>query len=401
MIASNSAWSSANDVRIRHAVRGCSDRISRHASTPLPSSSRTSSTATSGSRACTRPTACSCVLASPTTLMSSSGLEQVAEPAAHDLVVVEQEHRDRIGSPVHSARMRRRGTHARSGLLGPWPVASNHRHAGRSQEASCSTLSSSRSTSAPPRIAPSRSPVRSRRWAVFRSNWWRWCLRAWVGWTDGASTSTSGSMRSARTSTTVLEHDQPGLAITEHVSGRDGALLVLATTAKAALDEDYAGSVSEYVLSTLRQPVLLVGPRVDVDRGLSSPNLVVAVDGSGLGAVALPVIASWTRDVRWRQPDLRRSDPVRAGHRRARRPGARSRHLREWIDRLATFGVDAGGQVLYGEDAGIGARRPRRARGERGPRRDGRALGGSGYPLAQHEPQAGVRVEPAGARRPR
>src|SRR5262245_31628497 len=80
MIASNSASSSANDVRIRQAVRGWRERISRHAVTPSPSWRRTSRTATSGSRAGTRPTASASVLASPTTTMSSSASSRSRSP---------------------------------------------------------------------------------------------------------------------------------------------------------------------------------------------------------------------------------------------------------------------------------------------------------------------------------
>ena len=153
--------------------------------------------------------------------------------------------------------------------------------------------------------------------------------------------------------TTVLEHDRPGMAIAEHVSGRHGALVVMATTAKAAIDDAYAGSVSEYVLSTLRQPVLLVGPHVDVDRGLASPTLVTGVDGSGLATVALPVIVSWTRTFGGGAPSFVEVIPfVPAIAERAGRP-VEAAHVREYVDRLATFGIDGGGDVVYGEDAAI------------------------------------------------
>src|SRR5919109_1202464 len=72
MIESNSASSSENDVSIRHWISGCPERISRHASTPLPSGSRTSRMATSGLVGGTRISACSTVEASPTTSRSSS-----------------------------------------------------------------------------------------------------------------------------------------------------------------------------------------------------------------------------------------------------------------------------------------------------------------------------------------
>ena len=92
MIASNRASSSENDVSIRHWISGCRDRISRQTSTPSPSASRTSSSATSGRVGGMRDSASSAVAASPTTSMSPPGLEQVREAAADDVVVVEQEH---------------------------------------------------------------------------------------------------------------------------------------------------------------------------------------------------------------------------------------------------------------------------------------------------------------------
>jgi nucleotide-binding universal stress UspA family protein len=153
-----------------------------------------------------------------------------------------------------------------------------------------------------------------------------------------------------RHTATVLEHHEPGLAITEHVSGRDGALLVLATTAKAALDDDYAGGVSEYVLSTLRQPVLLVGPRVDVDRELSSSSLVAAIDGSGLDAVALPVIESWIRTFGGVNPTFVEVIPYVPAIAEHAGPALEAAHLRACVDRLATFGIGAGGAVIYGDE---------------------------------------------------
>ena len=151
-------------------------------------------------------------------------------------------------------------------------------------------------------------------------------------------------------SATVLQHHEPGLAITEHVAGRDGALLVLATTAKAAIDADHAGSVSEYVLSTLRQPVLLVGPRVDVERGLPSPNLVIAVDGSGLDIVALAVIASWMQTFGGGSPSFVEVIPFVPAIAEHAGPALETANVRDRVDRLAAHGFEAAGSVLYGEE---------------------------------------------------
>jgi nucleotide-binding universal stress UspA family protein len=151
--------------------------------------------------------------------------------------------------------------------------------------------------------------------------------------------------------TTVVRHEHAGTAISEHLSGRDGALLVLATTARAAVDEAHAGSVSEYVLATLCQPVLLVGPGVDVGHPLTAPALVAAVDGFDLVAAALPVIESWTRTFRGPAPRLVEVIPfvpAIASHAGRRLEAAR---VQACVDRLASVGVEAEGDVLYGDDA--------------------------------------------------
>jgi nucleotide-binding universal stress UspA family protein len=151
--------------------------------------------------------------------------------------------------------------------------------------------------------------------------------------------------------TFVLEDDDAGAALAEHVGGRDGALLVLATTAKAAIDADHAGGVSEHVLSETRQPVLLVGPHVDTTRPLSSPALVVAVDGSGLASVAVPVVVSWWHTFGHIEPTFVEVIPyvptiaAQAGR------AVEAAHVRAYVARVAEDGVEAVGEVLYGDDA--------------------------------------------------
>jgi nucleotide-binding universal stress UspA family protein len=151
----------------------------------------------------------------------------------------------------------------------------------------------------------------------------------------------------------VLEREDAGPAIAEHVTCRDGALLVLATTAKAAIDEDYAGSVSEYVLSEVRQPVLLVGPHVETARPLSSPALVVGVDGSGLASVAVSVVVSWWHTFGGVKPAFIEVIPyvptiaAQAGR------TLEAAHVRGLVDRVAQGGVEAVGGIVYGDDAAI------------------------------------------------
>jgi nucleotide-binding universal stress UspA family protein len=161
----------------------------------------------------------------------------------------------------------------------------------------------------------------------------------------------AGRLGVERHVTTVVRHEHAGTAIAEHVSGRDGALLVVATSARAALDDDHAGGVSEFVLSMLRQPVLLVGPGVDVGGALGAPALIAAVDGFDLVAAALPVIESWMRTFSGPAPELVEVIPFvpaiasQAGRR------LEAARVQACVDRLASIGVAAEGKVLYGDDA--------------------------------------------------
>jgi nucleotide-binding universal stress UspA family protein len=149
----------------------------------------------------------------------------------------------------------------------------------------------------------------------------------------------------------VVESEHAGQAIVEHVRCRDGALVVLATSAKGAIDEDYAGSVSEYVLAEARQPVLLVGPRVEIVRRLSAPRLVVGVDRSGLASVAVPVVVAWWRTFGRAEPRFVEVIPyvptiaAQAGR------ALEAAHVRAYVDEVARSGVEAVGEVVYGDDA--------------------------------------------------
>jgi nucleotide-binding universal stress UspA family protein len=148
-----------------------------------------------------------------------------------------------------------------------------------------------------------------------------------------------------------LESEDAGAAIAEHVQGRDGALLILATSAAAAIDEDYAGSVSEHVLSQVRQPVLLVGPRVDTAWPRSSPSPVIGVDGSGLASVAIPVVVSWWHTFGHVTPTLVEVIPYVPAIAAQAGRALEAAHVRDYVARFAQDGVEAVGEVLYGDEA--------------------------------------------------
>jgi nucleotide-binding universal stress UspA family protein len=103
------------------------------------------------------------------------------------------------------------------------------------------------------------------------------------------------TIRGAETTWTIVHHHDPVLGIVGHVESRDDALLVMATSARAALTGHFLGSVSEEVLSLVDRPVLLVGPGVAAAPKLAAPTLVVCVDDADVATAAVPAVVAWTR----------------------------------------------------------------------------------------------------------
>jgi nucleotide-binding universal stress UspA family protein len=146
----------------------------------------------------------------------------------------------------------------------------------------------------------------------------------------------------------VIAAAAPGSAVVEHVSGRDGALLVIASTAHGGCDEHQLGTVTDQVLRRLRQPVLVVGPRSEMSPGA----LVVVVDDSGFADAAMPVVERWSATfgdrgihiVEVRAPD-RWPEHVDV------EPGPR---VDRYVAQLGASGLDARGQVIRGLDPVVG-----------------------------------------------
>ena len=92
----------------------------------------------------------------------------------------------------------------------------------------------------------------------------------------------------------VVVHDNdPARAIVDYVEARPGALLIMSTTAKSPVKQQFLGSVSEAVLNRIHVPVLMVGPHVPATTKMSSSTLVACVDSTDVATAAFPAIASW------------------------------------------------------------------------------------------------------------
>lgn len=147
-----------------------------------------------------------------------------------------------------------------------------------------------------------------------------------------------------RSELVVIHSESPGGEIGDHVSGRDGTLLVIATTAHGGRDEHQLGTVTDEVLRRTRQPVMVVGPRAVEAAGC----LVVATDDAETAGAAMPVVERWlatfgdreVRIVEVRAPD---AWPERA-------PDAPAPWLDRYVDQLGACGITAVGEVVRGFD---------------------------------------------------
>jgi nucleotide-binding universal stress UspA family protein len=146
----------------------------------------------------------------------------------------------------------------------------------------------------------------------------------------------------------VVDADAPGAAVVDHVSGRDGALLVIASTAHGGSDEHQLGAVTDEVLRRTRQPVMVAGPRAELSPG----GLVVVVDGAGFADAALPVVERWSatfgdrgiRILEVQAPDRWPEDV----------DDAPARTVDRYVEQLGGRGLGASGDVIRALDPVVG-----------------------------------------------
>ena len=151
---------------------------------------------------------------------------------------------------------------------------------------------------------------------------------------------------------TVLHGDDVARALVDHVRGRHGSLLVMATSAKRPLVGRLGGSVSTRVLALTDRPVLLVGPMVSPRLRIARPTLVVGVGPMEHAGVAVSTIASWTQTFPGDDPWVVEVVPTAAGPADPADVGAAA-HLRPYVELLAGAGVRASSRVLQGGEPGF------------------------------------------------
>jgi len=145
-------------------------------------------------------------------------------------------------------------------------------------------------------------------------------------------------------SVTVLHDNDVVTALQAFISDRPDSLTVMATRARGALGQRLLGSVTEGLLSRLSQPMLLVGPHVELHEQVGTPGLVVGVHGSAAAAV-VPEVARWTQTFGGPTPWL--VGVVGPGGAEARVSG----ELEGLAERLAEVGVPSEWLIADGRDA--------------------------------------------------
>ena len=151
---------------------------------------------------------------------------------------------------------------------------------------------------------------------------------------------------------TVLHGDDVARVLVDHVRGRDGSLLVMATSAKRPLVGRLGGNVSTRVLALTDRPVLLVGPMVSPRLRIVRPTLVVGVGPMEHAGVAVSTIASWTQTFPGDDPWVVEVVPTATDLAEAAEGGAAA-NLRPYVELLAGAGVRASSRVLQGGEPGF------------------------------------------------
>ena len=144
----------------------------------------------------------------------------------------------------------------------------------------------------------------------------------------------------------VLHGDDVAQVLVDHVRGRHGSLLVMATSAKRPLIGRLGGSVSARVLALIDRPVLLVGPMVSPRLRIARPTLVVGAGPMEHAGVAVSTIASWTQTFPGDDPWVVEVVATAAD------PGAAA-DLRSYVELLAGAGVRVSSRVLQGGEPGF------------------------------------------------
>lgn len=122
----------------------------------------------------------------------------------------------------------------------------------------------------------------------------------YVGWHESDPTPVRVEARIAEAAWTgaapslnfLLTQESVATAIAKRLTSVNDAMLVMASTGRGR-SEAVLGSVMSEVLTLTYGPLVVGGPKVDVERSFAASELVVTVDGSDLSEAALGLAGAW------------------------------------------------------------------------------------------------------------
>jgi nucleotide-binding universal stress UspA family protein len=146
---------------------------------------------------------------------------------------------------------------------------------------------------------------------------------------------------------TIAHSNRPAEAIVDHVERRDGALLVMATSAKPLIEGHLFGNVVERMLALIDQPVLLVGPRAADTFAAMPPTLITCLDRTDIGEAAVPAIARWAHT--FGAAEVWATEVVPSARTETTSGGSAAAHVRAFAELLGGDDVKASWGVLFGD----------------------------------------------------
>jgi nucleotide-binding universal stress UspA family protein len=149
----------------------------------------------------------------------------------------------------------------------------------------------------------------------------------------------------------IAHSNRPAEAIVDHLERRDGALLVMATSAKPLIEGQLFGNVVERLLGVIDQPVLLVGPRAADTFPALPPTLITCLDRTDIGEAAIPVIARWAHT--FGAAEVWATEVVPTTPDDATPGGRAAEHVRAFADMLGANDVKASWGVLFGDEPDV------------------------------------------------
>jgi nucleotide-binding universal stress UspA family protein len=143
----------------------------------------------------------------------------------------------------------------------------------------------------------------------------------------------------------VLRGEHPGRAIAQHVTHRDGVLLVMGAATWGASGPYRLDETTEEVLGNMSEPVLVVGPSCDLHLTRTATPVLI-VDGTDIADAAVSVVAVWVRTFPGTVPRVVEVVPPAGVAVAARDVG----HVARYLDQLRQRGVAASADVLHGHE---------------------------------------------------